>query len=274
MKATNAEEHVNYGDRFIYHYTSATALENIVRSRSLYLSDVSAMNDTAEVSLAFDMVEGMLTSHGGKYDLNYLGAVRSVVDLARTATLFPLFVASFCEDGDLLSQWRAYGPQQGFALGFDRVALAQAWSSGNDGESDLNQVLYSHTPQANEFLETRLVEIFEAAPVSPQQHVNLARGLRQYVPLIKHEAFKEEREWRVIYMPSQPGEGKARAVPGRGLLHFVGRAFPVSALYEVVVGPGPMQEAQLSAVRALLGPGAALGDHHVVVTKSRIPYRS
>jgi hypothetical protein len=31
------------------------------------------------------------------------------------------FIVSFCEDGDLLSQWRAYGGTSGFSLAFSRL---------------------------------------------------------------------------------------------------------------------------------------------------------
>jgi hypothetical protein len=56
-------------------------------------------------------------------------AAKVVCDAASALASAPsapdTFVASLCDDGDNLGQWRGYADQgKGFAIGFDREALA------------------------------------------------------------------------------------------------------------------------------------------------------
>ena len=43
----------------------------------------------------------------------------------RTSEYSRMFIVCFCEDGDLLSQWRGYGADQGYALGFDTAHIQE-----------------------------------------------------------------------------------------------------------------------------------------------------
>ena len=61
-----------------------------------------------------------------------------------------IFLACFCENGNLLSQWRAYGQQGGYALGFE---IEQSWPKASlkvqrsSWESRLQRVIYSPAAQ-------------------------------------------------------------------------------------------------------------------------------
>jgi hypothetical protein len=53
--------------------------------------------------------------------LSYLSAVEP----ARRSVLKPVYITCFCEDGDLLSQWRGYADPGGYAIGFDAAELEE-----------------------------------------------------------------------------------------------------------------------------------------------------
>jgi len=84
------------------------------------------MNDAAEFNLALDLAEERIDR----------ACARCAGDKReKLATLFPrrariahvnLFVACFCEQGDLLGQWRGYsGENHGYSLGMNSFAIAK-----------------------------------------------------------------------------------------------------------------------------------------------------
>jgi hypothetical protein len=60
---------------------------------------------------------------------DYIGMTLDALD-----TGYGIYAGCFCENGDLLSQWRAYGSDHGYSVEFDPEALAHSidvmsWSS-------------------------------------------------------------------------------------------------------------------------------------------------
>ena len=104
----------NNDDKILYHYTSQSGLMGIARSKSIWASHLYYLNDTTEFVHAFDlMYQKVEALHDGVRGnalnpKNYL--YEKVKDDLRSYKLLPsqigLFVCSFSEDGDLLSQWR------------------------------------------------------------------------------------------------------------------------------------------------------------------------
>src|SRR5215216_3035907 len=107
----------------IYHYTTIPGLIGIVTHCELWASDCQFLNDGSELSYARDIFFA---------ELQKLGTPRieeeGYVPPGRSLQNFRMFITCFCEDGDLLSQWRGYGADQGYALGFDTETL-QAFNS-------------------------------------------------------------------------------------------------------------------------------------------------
>lgn len=52
------------------------------------------------------------------------------------------YVACFCAQGDLLSQWRGYAGGHGWALGFDAYVMRTLATTWDPSESTLQQVTY------------------------------------------------------------------------------------------------------------------------------------
>lgn len=106
----------NADSDILYHYTSADGLVGILRQHVLWASDSRCLNDTLEFRLGLSIALDTLGRHRGFQPLR--NWVEGVIDTwSRDAGLF---VVCFSRDGDLLSQWRAYGRDgQGYCLGFD-----------------------------------------------------------------------------------------------------------------------------------------------------------
>jgi hypothetical protein len=117
-----------------------------------------------------------------------------------------VFIACFCEDGDLLSQWRAYGRDgRGVAVGFDRERLLNAVTQ----PARLARVIYDDT-QLIATLNTIIdhgVEAITKAHFTKDEFDrywgSVANFLIQHLMRFKNRAFQEEREWRLICLPRQ-----------------------------------------------------------------------
>src|SRR5262245_24599401 len=117
----------------LYHYTTADGLLGIFQSRQLWATNVRFMNDTSELAYAFDLIRSVFgeLAHGISRRRNpkMLRALesseRALMDMLNDAEHDTKhFAVSFCEDGNLLSQWRGYGQLgNGFALGLSTPHL-------------------------------------------------------------------------------------------------------------------------------------------------------
>jgi len=146
--------------------------------------------------------------------LDILNMIRDValggIAMSRSAT----FVASWSENGNLLSQWRAYCPQGGYALGVHAGALESAARSQG---FELVPCIYKADEQlaiARAFVAHVVARIQEAEIEemrNPHQGSQLGskgyQAVAHYIrsdyfgwiaPVFKHEGFGEEREWRLI----------------------------------------------------------------------------
>lgn len=196
----------------LYHYTSATGLLEIVQSRTLWATDPRYMNDASELEyplrIARDAVEEALASEDHPIAKSFRDKYLALEDPIGPDRHF--YVACFCENGDLLSQWRAYGGgASGYAIGFDPKLLKLADDAMHNWW--LTKMHYD--------TETFLAHIVEIAR-SYAAHLKWAEanygvavaeraislGLDFFTRLlinaavsIKHSAFAEEREWRFIH---------------------------------------------------------------------------
>jgi hypothetical protein len=199
------------------HYTSIATLERIVRSGELWLAHPMLMNDHQE--MRWGMVEGqkrLLASEeiasacasADKHQL-LLAAFNKHYDQFATADAFDVYVGCFCEhdpsdhDG-LLSMWRGYGANGGgAAIVFDTSKLI------HDDESPLvlAPVVYGTDQQRLNWIETKISELARLIKTHNPPKLELDRAawhffnrLKYFALFSKHCGFREEREWRVVYM--------------------------------------------------------------------------
>jgi hypothetical protein len=129
-----------------------------------------------------------------------------------------IFVCCFSEEGDLLSQWRAYCPQGGgVSLGFDPIELRDI-ASGQG--FTLVKCIYD---------ESRAIALLNAiiqdAVVSRQAGTPLEKISQSFLgwffqiaPAIKNRSFWEEREWRLVSLPKWTSDQRVRYREGDTLI--------------------------------------------------------
>jgi hypothetical protein len=207
------------------HYTTISALEKILKCEEIWLSNPLFMNDLQEVK--FGMNEGLnLFLQNQMLEVACTSAERTTI--ARQAFynyyndfdanhLFDTYV--FCltrhdptNDDGLLSMWRGYGGQgNGAALVFNTNFITKV-----DPQSPLliAKVHYASSKDRIGWLENKLglwCDLLRTSDI-PDEKLQLAVWsfftlVKIFALVSKHDGFKEEEEWRIIYMPERDPHG-------------------------------------------------------------------
>lgn len=274
----------------LYHYTSATGLESILRQRLLRATDTGFLNDVQEiVYTAKPLLQQIseLMEEVSRYDAEHDSLQRT-----RTRTLessrdaikrfthldddmqtphqgqyidHATYVVCLTEKHDQLSQWRGYG-QGGYAIGFRKDGL-------KDIVGQLRQVLYGD--DGVHAICDEIIEFLRTRPPSghPGTHgyFDALNFCMPRLASVKHDAFDEEVEWRLIasnYGGTAPPV-KVRTSPR--LSPYIELSFQSSCVAEIVIGPGGDRDSE-RAVRAALA-AANFDPNAVQITQSRAPFR-
>lgn len=287
----------------LYHYTSPSGLRGIVQDKALWCSSAHFLSDAEEISHAVNETRPLLQELGEEFRegehvfAGEIALVERMVQALEEIETEPVFVGSFSVEGNLLSQWRAYCPDRGgYSIGFDgeklaALATAQGFNlvrcvySRDDYWPELEDlVMYTlehyrtgrredHIPEKD--LATNLVESFHA-------------GLAELAARVKHPAFREEKEWRLVsspisasLLPTQFREGASSLVP------FIEFALEIAneeqledsefsprdvqlPIREIVVGPTPHPELARQSAQMLCEGESA----YPTMKPSGIPYRT
>jgi hypothetical protein len=120
-------------DQTIWHYTRGAGLVGIANSRALWASSILCLNDSAEFYHFGHVVGDWIKRNPerlrrNRLDEEYVAFLHSMItaDFQPPGfTAIATYVASFSEEADDLSQWRAYGYGGGYCVGFSQKRLRE-----------------------------------------------------------------------------------------------------------------------------------------------------
>lgn len=210
---------VNVNTELIYHYTSAAVLPVFFgKQADLYCTNSKCLNDPTELYLgAYNFADYL----GRKrlIDEKHVALLREKIDTAISQDWFNAWVMSFTACEDDLSQWRGYvsRTEGGYAIGFNTRRLVEAMKKLTPSEDVrvpnniplLARCWYVNQDEKNierlyEFIISAHKRSFEKFSGSHDSGVDGAQSaLAAIFPLsmhIKHDAFKNEKESRIILM--------------------------------------------------------------------------
>jgi hypothetical protein len=206
----------------LYHYTTATGAIGILEDRELWMTDVRCLNDRSELKYGEKLVQSRiaryLTASHSPLQKMFLERISSA-GVASLTVGSHVFVVSFCQDGDLLSQWRAYADRgQGYSLGFDLFHLQ--W--GLNDRCRLVRLLHD-SDQQEQIIERIITVYLEFA--THERYVNwkgqasrpvgrpvgeddfcsdvcnsFANVAHPCSLAFKDPSFREEHEWRIVFV--------------------------------------------------------------------------
>lgn len=313
----------------LFHYTTARGLEGILTSQTIWATHVSFLNDTSEMiefanrlpeilspiiqTILESMApvpgrEAMIEQAGGK-----AGTVKSLVDntistiygfIAQDPRRPPdvdAYAASFATTNDdhisahgLLSQWRGYGTDGGYAVVLDTAALSDLFEEeaprktwglfGGDvlySNATLEQIR-SGFPDVINVVDACIKRLMTADNPPLADIGTLIFNLLSCACRYKHRGFEEEREVRVVGILTRdiPGTPPSNVsvhsylrggtvVPAihffEGLTEPKKRSLPIR---RIIVGPHKDKELRKHSVELLLRQNRLL----CPVTISEIPY--
>ena len=267
----------------LYHYTTQAGLLGIVQGEELWATKIQYMNDASEFDLALRLTRQHLdqiinaTNHPSEKSAatELRNSLEGIGDIN-------IFAACFCENGDLLSQWRGYtGDEYGYAIGFDSEALLHI---SHAGTFLLARCIYDPVVQRH-IIEEAVALCLQSQLAFPPKgswsfHGPLAQILFACGGLFKDASFEAEQEWRLISPTILYHDENIRFRSGPSM---VTPYYRLSIMHEgqlpishVVVGPCPHRELAKSAVTALLmqrGMRGPLNGQQIVLT-SNIPFRN
>ena len=289
------------------HYTSIEVFELILKTEEIWLSNPLFMNDWEE--LRFGTNEGARAFYGCKalesacktsarYD-RLVDAFSHYLDEFSNKNALDIY--AFClsrhekednQDGRL-SMWRGYGGNgKGVAIVFDTEKLDPTPSS----PFIVSRVRYESTAQRLEWLNKKMLEtgsLIEQLEVSDDDLYLVAYVLFERIKLAalfsKHDGFKEEKEWRIVYLKDRDKENKfttsfGHVITGRGVepkLRYkicpiegvTAPDFSLSKLiYQIILGPSISHRLAHESVLRLMD-NIKKSELKERVTCSRIPYR-
>jgi hypothetical protein len=204
--------------RFV-HYTSAEAALSIIRSKCMWMRNTNCMADYREVEHGFDLLNRFFSDKTKRdtfvaaLDACVPGVAQEAIDLFNRWWIdirFNTFITSISEHDDSedlhgrLSMWRAFG------MSTARVAIVFKVSRFSPGALALrllfSPVAYLTEDQAHGVMAEVITNLGTSRDflrsVARQVIVETAfTMLLAGVTCLKHEGFREEREWRAIHCP-------------------------------------------------------------------------
>jgi hypothetical protein len=184
------------------------------------------------------------------------------------------FICSFCSHEDdeeakvdgLLSQWRGYGPDGGFAVEFETSAIEQLMGRDSDSHNGyyMTDVIYGETSRDFDVLKEDITTVTDVAFRMLLSNMGLEEEEpdieHSYFPFmrcatrLKHSGFREEQEIRIVHIrgvdpsvsdgrrPFKPFDFRSHrgsCVPYVRLFSHAELKLPIK---RIVVGPHPRSD--------------------------------
>lgn len=329
-KLTVAEAHPE-----LLHYTSLSGLLGILDSQSLRATHSAFLNDSTEIALFFDRRLANLLDSSIRAELAADPELRVLPQFSRTPQESDAVIARYASDmarairttaqhlnqphfvcfsapfgervrhDGLLSQWRGYGKDGGYAIVFDSTRLEELLAS------EAKTFWYEHVQWGDVHYHQDDGDLANAEPEIIEAEEALGRAIRAFIKnpvseeleptfdpiatlscLYKDWGFHEEREVRIVVIPPNAdliaqgrALGEARPIRQIEIIARGGTPVPYIDLFapkhsadqgpriplpisRIIVGPNPQSELRRQAVKQLLRTKGI----HAEVTISRIPF--
>lgn len=271
----------------LYHYTGIGSLLGIAKNESLWASSISYMNDSKEIVLACETVEKVLRAElVFGVDNEELQFLKQFVEWTKTCSQVAntIFVFSLSEKPSLLSQWRSYTPHgKGVSLEFSPSKVNEI---ARNSDMKIAKCVYEPAEQkevigilidkllANFRLELPTMDITNKPP--NECYFDFIRQytgeILQVLAIIKHSAFREECEWRLI-SSNIPHFKDSRLKFREGasmLIPYIELGLGSRPFFEsIIIGPSEHQNLNMSGL-SMFKSNKGLTSR---LTNCQIPYR-
>jgi hypothetical protein len=205
-------------DGQVWHYTDTAGLLGVISDNALRASSVWSLNDSGEFNYGVDLVKRRWESEQARFE-NQNEVAPLLLHAETRLRLEDVFIACGSRDGGSLSQWRSYGS---YAVAIDPSARLQVRTTDSAGppiakwtetlgeaqkavETGWRKVLYEEH-EKHQHIDKLFSELSRLAPLytgeaSEESRTSYRLAMELYsctVAFLKHEAFRDEKEVRLL----------------------------------------------------------------------------
>ena len=205
----------------LYHYCSVSTFFNIIKNRSIWLSDIGKSNDSLELKWIkgqcqyyilkawADYVEAVIEiGEPGKVDYDaFITLQKQAKDLTNAETE-KCWVFCLSEKADDLGQWRGYADDgSGISIGFKKSFFGKIKAEGESGLNAPSSVTFDNICYREKEVEKLFNDTCGLSLITPSMdskevlrrlETALAASLL-LAPYYKNKKFSEEKEWRLVF---------------------------------------------------------------------------
>ncbi len=245
----------------LYHYTSPIGLEGILNSQKIWGTEASYLSDSQEIKYGINFVSNELKNYSANKDSWVKELIQLSISSINQHDHQEIYMACFCEDGDLLSQWKGYSNLgEGFSIGLNSRELSRFKRKHPFVNIGIWKVIYKEEDQKRivqeeiDYIVKRTKEIIDKYHSDKKEIItNSASCLAYYLKVqlvrFKNDVFKEEQEWRAIYVNDERSGGRRKKVKfrvsGKDIIPYIELDIAPSAqkekwylpISEIIVGP-------------------------------------
>lgn len=247
----------------LYHYTNLDAFIKILTSQKIWISDATSLNDYEEIKWGLEQI--------------YKHTINDNLLEKNNSIHGSFYIFSLSSEPDLLSQWRAYaGDGKGVSIGFDFSHINTELKLFSITPTVIRQeVIYNQEEQRQKIIQ-------EWGPIKKldeeSRTISFLQTIYPLAATFKNPAFKEEKEHRLILIPTKfPNETilpeniselKFREKDGAIISYFEYKISIKDVIKRIVIGPRCRATEQ--DIRLLL---SAHSLHDVEIVTSTASYR-
>lgn len=287
----------------LFHYTTADGLLGILQNKEIWSTAYYCANDVSELRAGKDVLTSifrlkthqMIQEADPRVNTFRMRGVdiREYADrfedwiLGAALNFFCVYISCFCKhskekdfQNGLLSQWRGYGPDGGYALQFSRERLEECAIQANK-RLNLNYEIQDVHYTPKNFLKDRVTEHSETFISAYMEHLDMlandileTRTIRspiaglgggplesilEYIIYTKNEHFSEENECRMCVVEPVSSESEVLPVDyfnRSGLIVPFTRTPQEFNILEcidwIIVGPGPRIRNRFNSVSQMV----------------------
>lgn len=288
----------------IYHYTTLSGAINILKNGCLWASCSNYLNDYSEISVTIDgfiqYLKNLCETTNKKDEKIFIDRILEYYNSPSRINKNQVYIISFSEDKDLLSQWRAYSEDgYGVSIGFDINQLDLSYAKDIEdfknvkpyllpveyNDSELKKFflrLYKYTiagpriEDTNYYSIDKVLEKIVKFDHRTEMNLKTFKILERMSACFKNDGFKEEKEWRIVkfdqtYKKLNEGFGEDFNVriSGKQLIPYYEIPINRNSIKEIIIGPKNNYENMQYSMTLL----KKKYDYSFEINKSLITYR-
>ena len=296
----------------LYHYCSLPTFLNIIRNKSIWVSDIECSNDSWELVSLRNLIarrigadlneiihKNMLDDGDHELAKKLFGLKDGFMENLSTVTI-KTFAFCLSEERDLLSQWRGYADDgNGVAIGFKTEFFNRLCKKNTEKETpaifDFDKITYDEGV-AKEYIADLLAKFkwYQCSTLDDYKEAlkNIYAKISADAPFYKKDGFSEEKEWRFVidflvkkiglFSLSETndelctfGEIIYEARGNRLVPHIEIKISDITnAISEIIIGP-KCKEKEADILHFLVCSGAlkSIYDPSIKITKTATSYR-